>query len=72
MVSPNYRREAELIVQEENEAKSKMPTYKGLEKYKLLEKMGECVHLDISSSLSVAFADIPEVAPFQTCIRHWT
>ncbi|EJD01207.1 Pkinase-domain-containing protein [Fomitiporia mediterranea MF3/22] len=41
MVSPNYRREAELIVQEENEAKSKMPTYKGLEKYKLLEKMGD-------------------------------
>lgn len=43
MVSPNYRREAELIVQEENEAKSKMPTYKGLEKFKLLEKMGEYV-----------------------------
>ncbi|KAH8118335.1 Pkinase-domain-containing protein [Phellopilus nigrolimitatus] len=39
--SPNYRREAELIVQEEKEAKNKMPTYKGLEKYKLIEKMGD-------------------------------
>lgn len=43
MVSPNYRREAELIVQEENKEKSKMPSYKGLEKFKLLEKMGEYV-----------------------------
>lgn len=41
--SPNYRREAEMIVQEENEAKSKLPKYKGLEGYKLVEKMGEYV-----------------------------
>ena len=31
----------EQIVQEEREAKSKMPVYKGLENYQLLEKMGE-------------------------------
>lgn len=32
---------AEKIVQEEREAKNKMPVYKGLERYKLLDKMGE-------------------------------
>lgn len=32
-------------MQEEREAKEKMPTYKGLEQYKLVEKMGECVLL---------------------------
>ena len=43
LLSPNYRREAELIVQEENEAKKQMPIYKGLENFKLIEKMGEYV-----------------------------
>lgn len=38
-----YRLELEQIVQEEREAKDKMPTYKGLENYRLLDKMGECV-----------------------------
>jgi serine/threonine-protein kinase RCK2 len=37
------REAAEQIVLEEREAKTKMPTYKGLENYRLLEKMGECV-----------------------------
>ena len=41
--SPGYRKEAELLVKEENEAKNKMPSYKGLENFKLIEKMGECV-----------------------------
>lgn len=44
MPSPDYRREAELIVEKERleqEEKSKMPIIKGLEKYKLIEKMGE-------------------------------
>ena len=44
MPSPDYRREAELIVQkekEEREEKNKLPTIKGLESYKLIEKMGE-------------------------------
>ncbi|PIL36700.1 transporter [Ganoderma sinense ZZ0214-1] len=36
-----YKEHVEQIVQEEREAKSKMPTYKGLENYKLLEKMGD-------------------------------
>ena len=41
--TPKYKEEVEQIVQEEREAKSKMPLYKGLENYKLLEKMGEYV-----------------------------
>ncbi|KAA1466271.1 Pkinase-domain-containing protein [Dentipellis sp. KUC8613] len=36
-----YAHEAEMIVQEEREAKSKMPTYKGLERFKLIDKMGD-------------------------------
>jgi len=30
-----------MIVQEERQAKSNMPQYKGLERYRILEKMGE-------------------------------
>jgi hypothetical protein len=40
---PAPREAAELIVNEERQEKSKMPVYKGLEKFKLLDKMGECV-----------------------------
>jgi hypothetical protein len=36
-----YAKEAEAIVKEEREAKSKMPVYAGLENFKLLDKMGE-------------------------------
>jgi serine/threonine-protein kinase RCK2 len=36
-----YTREAEMIVQEEISEQGKMPIFKGLENYKLLEKMGE-------------------------------
>ena len=39
--SPKYKEEVEQIVQEEREAKGKLPVYKGLENYKLVEKMGE-------------------------------
>jgi len=41
--SPDHREAAEMIVSEEREAKTKMPTYVGLENFKLLDKMGECV-----------------------------
>jgi hypothetical protein len=41
--SPDHREAAEMIVGEEREAKAKMPTYVGLENFKLLDKMGECV-----------------------------
>ena len=39
--SHQYSREVEKIVQEERAAKEKMPTYKGLERFKLIQKMGE-------------------------------
>ena len=37
-----YSKEVEQIVAEERDAKSKLPRYKGLERFELLEKMGEC------------------------------
>jgi hypothetical protein len=40
-----YQREAEIIVKEERQARNKMPVYKGLERFKLLDKMGEYVLL---------------------------
>jgi hypothetical protein len=39
--SPDHREAAEMIVSEEREAKAKMPTYVGLENFRLLDKMGE-------------------------------
>ncbi|KAG2013416.1 CAMK/CAMK1 protein kinase [Coprinopsis cinerea AmutBmut pab1-1] len=39
--SPPPREAAEMIVNQERAEKSKMPTYKGLESYTLLEKMGD-------------------------------
>ena len=41
--SQQYVREVEQIVQEEREAKDKIPQYKGLERFQLVVKMGECV-----------------------------
>jgi hypothetical protein len=41
--SQHYTREAEKIVQEEKSEQSKMPIYRGLENFRLLEKMGESV-----------------------------
>jgi hypothetical protein len=41
--SQQYTHEVEKIVREEREAMEKMPTYKGLERFKLIEKKGECV-----------------------------
>jgi hypothetical protein len=40
--SQHITREVEKIVREEREAMEKMPAYKGLERYKLIEKKGEC------------------------------
>jgi serine/threonine-protein kinase RCK2 len=40
--SQHITREVEKIVREEREAMDKMPAYKGLERYKLIEKKGEC------------------------------
>lgn len=42
---PDPKDAAEMIVNEERESKSKMPNHIGLEKFKLVEKMGEFVML---------------------------
>jgi serine/threonine-protein kinase RCK2 len=42
--SQQLTREVEKIVREEREAQEKMPMYKGLENFKLVQKMGECAH----------------------------
>ncbi|EIN10605.1 Pkinase-domain-containing protein [Punctularia strigosozonata HHB-11173 SS5] len=52
--SPDYTREAELIVQEEREAKNKMPVYKGLEAYKILEKMGDGAFSNVYKAVETA------------------
>ncbi|TFY50301.1 hypothetical protein EVJ58_g11104, partial [Rhodofomes roseus] len=39
--NPKFKEQIESIVQEEREAKGRMPTYKGLENYQLLDKMGD-------------------------------
>jgi hypothetical protein len=43
LISPPPQDVAAMIVQEEREAKLKMPIYRGLENFNILEKMGECV-----------------------------
>lgn len=39
---------AQIIVEEERKERSTMPTYKGLEHFKLEDKMGECVFYYLS------------------------
>jgi len=41
MTNPPAKEIAETIVKEERKAKAKMPAYKGLENFRLEEKMGE-------------------------------
>ncbi|KDQ64700.1 hypothetical protein JAAARDRAFT_28344 [Jaapia argillacea MUCL 33604] len=48
-----YTREAEMIVQEEREAKNKMPQYKGLENFKLLDKMGDGAFSNVYKALDL-------------------
>lgn len=42
-VSPGTREAAEMIVEQERETRSKMPSYAGLENFQLVDKMGESV-----------------------------
>ena len=53
----NHHKEAQVILQQEKEQKLKLPVHKGLEKYKLLDKMGEFVfcsfHDDFCSFLLI-------------------
>ena len=43
MKSQGFQKEAEEMVQHEKAARAKMPSYKGLERFQLLDKMGEYV-----------------------------
>lgn len=70
MRSPVHQ-QAELIVQEEKEAKTKMPSYKGLEKFKLLEKMGEYVRPLISPlCYQILIRWLPKAALSQMYTKH--
>lgn len=54
-----YQEELEQIVQEEREAKETMPVHKGLEHYRLIEKMGECVLLT-TTDITGANVSLPQ------------
>jgi len=41
MKSQTFQKEAEEMVQQEKVARAKLPSYRGLERFKLLDKMGE-------------------------------
>jgi hypothetical protein len=63
------REAAEEIVRQEREAKEQMPVYKGLENFKIVEKMGESVVLLISPRHRCSSST---VALFQTYIMPST
>ncbi|KAI0347047.1 Pkinase-domain-containing protein [Trametopsis cervina] len=48
-----YQEEVEQIVQEEREAKDTMPTYAGLEDYKLVEKMGDGAFSNVYKAIDI-------------------
>jgi len=56
----DYSREAEMIVQEERQAKNNVPQYKGLERYRILEKMGESVAPHVMADRSGADPPRPQ------------
>ncbi|KAF4602255.1 MAPK-activated protein kinase Srk1 [Pleurotus pulmonarius] len=51
---PQPREAAEQIVLEEKEAKEKMPAYKGLEQFKLLDKMGDGAFSNVYKALDLS------------------
>jgi serine/threonine-protein kinase RCK2 len=53
-----YNEAAAKIVAEEREARSRLPRYPGLERFKLLDKMGEYIFLDSALTLSGAFSAV--------------
>ncbi|KNZ73858.1 Serine/threonine-protein kinase srk1 [Termitomyces sp. J132] len=56
IISPSPREAAQIIVDEERQAHSKMPKYQGLENFELIDKMGESVHINPSLVLFFSFA----------------
>ncbi|KAF8222714.1 Pkinase-domain-containing protein [Tricholoma matsutake] len=53
-VSPGHREAAEMIVNEERKASSKMPSYRGLENFKLLEKMGDGAFSNVYKAIDIS------------------
>ncbi|KZT12688.1 Pkinase-domain-containing protein [Laetiporus sulphureus 93-53] len=51
--SSKFKEHVESIVQEEREAKGKMPIYKGLENYKLLDKMGDGAFSNVYKAIDI-------------------
>jgi serine/threonine protein kinase len=51
--NPHSREAAEIIVNEEREAKAKMPHYRGLENFKLIEKMGDGAFSNVYKALDL-------------------
>jgi hypothetical protein len=49
---PPAQEAAVMIVNEERESRNSMPSYKGLENFKLLEKMGECADFTMHTASS--------------------
>ncbi|KZT62880.1 Pkinase-domain-containing protein [Calocera cornea HHB12733] len=70
-----YGHTAEQIVREEREAKNKMPQYKGLERFKLLDKMGDGAFsnvykaVDTTSGQRVAVKVVPQDQPLTADAR---
>jgi hypothetical protein len=59
---------AKIIVDEERETSAKLPSYKGLENFKLLEKMGECVSIHPTPPLSTSLIVTSKWGLF-TCLQ---
>jgi hypothetical protein len=62
-----YAKEVQQIVAEERESAAKMPKYKGLERFQLLDKMGECVAR--VSHFGAAAADIMRSGAFSNVYK---
>jgi len=67
--SPASREAAQIIVNEEREAKAKMPSYPGLDNFKLVEKMGECVPSCLTHPLQ-SHPILHPAVPFPKCTRQ--
>jgi hypothetical protein len=67
--SQQLTREVEKIVREEREAMEKLPTYKGLERFTLVEKKGEYVHFNLVHPNRLADLFLSSVEHSPTCTK---
>jgi membrane-associated HD superfamily phosphohydrolase len=71
-MQPAHQEVAEEIVRQEREAKSQMPTYKGLEAFKLVEKMGEFVSDSSIIPYRLWLTEVISAVPFLMYIKRQT